>query len=225
MKPTQEQFETYQQIFDYLNQALFDNKLPDCMLSFSRKGKKALGFFKPERWKNRTGVVTHEICLNPERLEAQEPRETMTELVHLMVHHWQYMYGRPSQEGYHNQAWADKMVSLGLIPTDTGAPNGKRTGRGIRQNIEDGGRFEQAMLDMPKNYLLPFLSIGSQGGTNLRLDKVKYSCTGCGVNVWGKAGLDVVCGCGHVLENEVSESNPTLLENLYQLLAERYEDK
>ena len=36
------------------------------------------------------------------------------------------------------------METLGLIPSDTGRPGGKRTGQIMGHYVSDGGRFEQA---------------------------------------------------------------------------------
>ena len=49
MKPTSEQFLAYQAAFDYFNAALFDGRLPPCVLNFSRKAR-THGFFCPDAW-------------------------------------------------------------------------------------------------------------------------------------------------------------------------------
>ena len=43
--PTRTQFGAYSAAYDYYNQALFEGKLPRCMLNFSRKTRRVLGFF------------------------------------------------------------------------------------------------------------------------------------------------------------------------------------
>ena len=68
LKPTTEQFNTYQALYDYFNAHLFDGELPGIILNFSRKGG-ACGFFAPNRW-HRGETKTHEISINPTHLRA-----------------------------------------------------------------------------------------------------------------------------------------------------------
>lgn len=49
-----------------------------------------------------------------------------------------------------------------------------------------------------------------------------YQCGGCGVKVWGKEGLGLVCECSEVFESERGESRPGLGKKVYRILAERY---
>jgi predicted SprT family Zn-dependent metalloprotease len=115
--PTKDQWKAYEQAFDYFNVALFGGKLPRCILNFSRKAR-SHGFFAAERWV-RDDAKTHEISLNPDTLHLPLV-EAMQTLVHEMVHLWQHQFGAPSRCGYHNAEWADKMESIGLMPSDTG---------------------------------------------------------------------------------------------------------
>jgi hypothetical protein len=43
-----------------------------------------------------------------------------------MAHLWQWEFGSPYKNGYHNTEWAGKMIEIGLMPSDTGLPNGKK---------------------------------------------------------------------------------------------------
>jgi hypothetical protein len=208
MKPTHAQFTAYQQIFDYFNAALFDNQLPGVLLNFSRKAN-THGFFAPERWENGLKVKTHEISLNPQTL-AREPKLVLSTLVHEMVHLWQQDFGTPSRRAYHNKQWAQKMESVGLIPSHTGEPGGNKTGQNMTHYIEAGGRFDKAFEAMPEAYLLPFTSreygmqgSGKTGAKTKDKSKLKYTCPVCAVNVWGKVGLYLKCGdCDQELEPE-----------------------
>jgi predicted SprT family Zn-dependent metalloprotease len=190
--PTINQSHSYQELFDYYNAQLFRGELPPCILNFSRH-KNAYGFFAPERWQS--GVrSTHEISLNPDYL-SQPPIETMSTLVHEMVHLWQHVYGKPSRSTYHNCEWANKMESIGLIPSDTGQPGGKKTGNRVSEYIAEDGDFAIAFNVMPKDYLLPWKSAAYKDRRkSARKQKIKYSCPGCQVNVWGKPNLSILCG-------------------------------
>jgi hypothetical protein len=195
--PTRSQWDAYAQAFDYFNAALFGDELPRCILNFSRHARFG-GFFAPLRWEREDGR-THEISLNPDVLK-QPPRDTMSTLVHEMVHLWQQEFGKPSRANYHNREFASKMESLGLITSKTGKPGGKRTGQGMSHYIIDGGPYDQADAAMPQEYLLPWVSGRPAKPSDpdpKTKNKVKYTCLGCSANVWGKPELSIICGaCG-----------------------------
>lgn len=217
--PTQEQFDALNKAYQYFNDVLFGGELPGCILNFSRK-KNTHGFMAPERWR-RVGeedYTTHEISLTPYTL-YREPILVFSTLVHEQCHLWQWEFGNPSRSGYHNKEWADKMEQVGLMPSDTGQPGGKKTGQHMTHYIIPGGKYEQAFHAMPQEYTLPFTSLegdlmkmivtGAVGGTNgtdgknstdpkaktaKAKEKTKYTCPNCGVNVWGKPSLNLMCG-------------------------------
>ena len=215
MKPTQAQFAAYQKVFDYFNQRLFDNSLPDCMLSFSRRRRSSHTLFTPGQWREKTGSATPEISLNLKQLREDDPIEVMATLVRQMVHLWQERYGQPSRNGYFNRQWAEKMETIGLIPTATGMPGGRRTGQGVKHYIIAKGQFAQAFLEMPATYLWPFRPEGFDGGKNEGCSlKVLYQCAGCRTKVWGKSGIGIVCECGKVFVGEMGETEAGLAEKV-----------
>ncbi len=200
--PTVQQFGALQLAFDYFNRTLFDGQLPACILNLSRK-RGSGGFFAAEEWENEDQVV-HEISLNPKSL-TPPIISVMAILVHEMVHLWQEEHGDPGRRGYHNVEWADKMEEIGLIPSATGKPGGKRIGDKMSHYVESGGPFERAYEAIPERALLPWRKVvevesgdqdrGKSGGGGKK-SKVKYSCPSCPANVWGKPGLQIRCGCG-----------------------------
>jgi hypothetical protein len=196
--PTDTQFAAFQNLWDYFNQALFLGVLQPVLLNFSRKAN-TLGFFAPLRWE-RNGETTHEISLNPAYLRHREPREVVSTLVHEMAHAWQAQFGKPGRGGYHNQEWADKMEAIGLMPSSTAAPGGKRTGDRVSHYIIEGGAFAQAFAAMPQEFLLPWLCWeGKEGAKKPRVaSKVKFTCPACRVNAWGRPGLLLACGACEV---------------------------
>lgn len=211
LQPTREQFEAYRATFAYFNEELFDGNLPEVVLNFSRRAR-TLGFFAPERWERCDGEArTHEISLNPDTLTSYDPRDVASTLVHEMVHLWQHIEGTPSRRGYHNREWADRMERIGLMPSNTGAPGGRRVGQGMTHYILESGAFSKAFARIPTAYLLPWRSGGrrqepagpvtkslpatSENVANDKdLSKIKYTCPDCSANVWGKQGLQIVCG-------------------------------
>ena len=223
--PTEQQFDALNKAYQYFNRVLFGGQLPGCILNFSRK-KGTHGFMAPGRWR-RVGeddYTTHEISLTPYTL-YREPILVFSTLVHEQVHLWQWEFANSSRSGYHNKEWADKMEEVGLMPSDTGAPGGKRTGQHMTHYIIEGGRYEQAFNAMPPEYTLPFTSLegdlmkslinGGAGGSSKSgepepggvaiagksREKTKYTCPGCGVNVWGKPALNLLCvDCNETLQ-------------------------
>ena len=125
--------------FTHFNHVLFEGGLPPCLITMSRRGR---GYFKAQAWLGR-GQVTDEISLSPGQLGAPT-LDTLAVLVHEMTHQWQDRFGAPSRSGYHNREWGARMETLGLIPSDTGRPGGKRTGQSMGHYVSDGGPFEQA---------------------------------------------------------------------------------
>jgi len=75
--------------------------------------------------------------------------------VHEMCHAWQYEYGKPGRNGYHNKEWAAKMMEVGLQPYNIRKPQ-IGTGDAVSDKIITGGRFEKAFEAVPVEYLLPF---------------------------------------------------------------------
>lgn len=143
-KPTLETYNELQVAYDFFNQQLFDNTLPSCLITFQRE-KQTLAYFNKSRFVNRHDqTLTDEIAMNPVYFSIRSISETLSTLVHEMVHLWQYHFGTPGRGGYHNKEWGDKMESIGLGPSDTGKPGGKRTGDCMDHFIITGGKFDLA---------------------------------------------------------------------------------
>ncbi len=217
LTPTEEQFQSLNKAYQYFNQKLFEGILLGCILNFSRK-RNTHGFLAPQRWRRveEEEYSTHEISLTPLTL-YRPPIEVFSTLVHEQVHLWQWEFGSPSRNGYHNKEWADKMEEVGLMPSHTGEVGGKRTGQRMTHYIIEGGQYQQAFNDMPEEYTLPFTSLegdlfrslingkiptnGKDDPKTQRLkklrtlsrNKTKYSCPSCRVNVWGKPNLNLRC--------------------------------
>lgn len=155
-KPTIDMYSFVQTAFDHFNQQLFSNELPQCLLTFQRE-KKVMGYFCNDRWEGRNGTE-HEIALNPYYFVTHNPLELFQTIVHEMCHLWQHEYGKPSRSGYHNKEWADKMESIELMPSETGAPGGKRTGQKMSDYPVKGGMFYKACVAFANlGHQLPFV--------------------------------------------------------------------
>lgn len=209
---------------------------------FMSKRKK---FFSPERWVNTSTHRAHELALNPAHFGNHAVIEVFQTLVHEQCHLWQYEHGNPSRGGYHNREWAEHMESIGLIPSSTGQPGGKKTGQRMSDYPAPDGKFlkaceslvdqgfklpwvdrftagrkscqprapsnswehtvpapVQAVLAQPLADLMPDLVPAAiTQPTTAAKRKLRYQCPSCGMNVWGKPGLNIGClDCDIALE-------------------------
>jgi hypothetical protein len=112
-RPTDE-YNVFQEAFDYFNARLFGGTLLPCLISLHRKSH-SNGYYSNKRYEARRETAeTDELALNPATFKSRTDKEILSTLVHEMVHHWQYHFGKPSDNRYHNGEWADKMEALGL---------------------------------------------------------------------------------------------------------------
>ena len=125
--PSDETYPPFQLAFDVFNRELFDGSLPPVLLTLQRRAN-TCGYLSPNRFANRAGAMAHELAMNPEWFAISPLVEVLQTLVHEMAHVWQHVHGTPGRGRFHNTEWADKMESIGLMPSHTGEPGGRRTG-------------------------------------------------------------------------------------------------
>src|SRR6516225_7001705 len=193
------EYRILQEAYDHFNRELFEGKLPDnIFITYQRKAG-MLGHFSPDRFSGRVDELgRHELALNPDGFINQTDKQICQTLTHEMTHVWQQAFGKPSGRGYHNKEWAAKMKAIGLQPSSTGMVGGKETGQRMSDYIIPGGTFEQSYDRLAEtNWRLNLESAhrpGDQRGPN---SKVKFTCSACGQNAWGKPDLAIVCKpCG-----------------------------
>lgn len=238
--PTSAFYGVLQQAYDFFNERLFEGKLPVCLITVQRE-KSTMGHFSANRWASPDGEKSHELALNPAYFGNHTIIEVLQTLVHEQCHLWQHEYGKPVRASYHNKEWSQKMESVGLIPSSTGLPGGKKTGQTMSDYPAPDGRFLQASAELlGQGFALPWVDrftalsaacqirgpeipvegMASDIDALLRqlletpiselvpgineLDKMRqvarqkrkrrYRCGGCGSNVWGKPGLNIICG-------------------------------
>lgn len=137
--------------YDYFNRVLFGGVLPDALIILHRKNG-ARGYHQTDTYRARVEGIEQpyvsEIALNPDDFAGRSTKLIMSTLVHEMVHEWQCRFGLDYKPGTHNTEWADKMEQIGLIPTSTGAPGGKRTGKRATHIVEVGGPFDVACTEL-----------------------------------------------------------------------------
>lgn len=145
MNPTFEAYDELYRAFQFYNEQLFEGQLPPCLITLSRQHD-SYGYFSANQFVNMTedgkGQTCHEITLNPIYFAVRSIPENLMVMVREMVSMWQLLNGKPPRKRYRNIEWGDKCESLGLMPSDTGQPGGKRVGDGVLTYIIDGGPFD-----------------------------------------------------------------------------------
>lgn len=192
-KPTTETYAVLQKAYDHFNKHIFDGELPQCLITLSNEMRRAYGYYRfhPFKGTKAKDQVVDEIALNPFTFAGRTDREIFSTLVHEMVHLWQHHFGELKTKTAHDKEWAAKMEEIGLHPSSTGAPGGKRTGRRVSHYIVDDGAFDLAELK--------FLGVIEWRGAPIERDKkgskrTKYVCPMCDTNAYGKPGINLICG-------------------------------
>lgn len=194
--PTIETYTGLNTAFNHFNDRLFENRLPPVMFTLTRK-RGAHGYFWAEQFKHREdGDTTHEIALNPNTMD-RTLEAVLSTLVHEMTHLEQQEFGTPGKKGHHNREWVKLMERVGLIPSDTGEPGGKQTGRKMTHYIDPDGVFVDALQELTDaGFDLPYFTAPVEAGSAKKKDlsKVKRTCPCCDAKAWAKQGMRIICG-------------------------------
>jgi predicted SprT family Zn-dependent metalloprotease len=198
--PTKRTYDGLDAAYEYFNKKLFGGRLPQCLITV-RPHRGAYGYFSFERFGAADGAPRKldEIALNIKHFQ-RGPRATLATLAHEMKHLEQHHFGKPSRAGYHNKQWANMMEEIGLVPSDTGEPGGKRTGQRVSHYIVDGGPFDLAYKT--RAFTIPYYDRQGETEVTRKKRKVTYTCVECGDKVTGKPGVEPHCGkCGMAAMN------------------------
>jgi hypothetical protein len=205
-KPTTETYSALQAAYEHFNRELFGGALPECLITLQRKEKRVYGYFWGRRFEEIGGLgKTDEIAMNPQHFTRRGIEEVLSTLAHEMAHQWQEHCGTPCRKAYHNRQWAEKMESIGLMPSDTGQPGGKKTGQHMTHYILPGGPFARACaVLLSDGFRLAWGEIVTdiegvegepgKGGGKAKTTRVKFTCPACSANAWGKPALKLICG-------------------------------
>jgi predicted SprT family Zn-dependent metalloprotease len=191
--PTQQTYNGLDAAYAYFNKRLFQGRLPVCLITV-RPHRGAYGYFSFQRFGATADAseIHDEIALNMRHFQARPAPQILSTLVHEMTHCEQAHFGKPSRNGYHNREWADLMVRVGLMPSDTGAPGGKRTGQRVSHFIIPDGAFAQAIAS--RSFTIPYYDRHGESETTRKKRKVTYTCEDCGDKVTGRPGVAPHCG-------------------------------
>jgi hypothetical protein len=210
--PTLTTYTEWQTAYDFFNKELFNGQLPECVITLDSKNKRTLGYFVPNRYENESREIKDGLAMNPSHFRRRSLIETLSTLVHEMVHVWEYHLGKgKSLRTYHSKKWGAQMKRVGLMPSNTGKPGGAETGQQMTHYIIEGGPFENSckrlLADKFKISWAEAGVVNEDGAVpkGKKRNKVKYTCGVCGAIVWGKPDLQIVCGkCATVFVPEQS---------------------
>lgn len=200
---TSRNYKAYERAFDKLNAELFGGELPSVVLTL-RAGKGTNGYAWAKRFKlhdstpvSETATVEafDEIAINP-ATASRPARDVLGTLLHEMCHIWQFNFGKPSRNGYHNREWANKMLEVGLKPFNVKDPE-SMVGQGVSHTIEAGGRADELFAEIVDDFgkdLVIELPFDEKAKKKPKNSKVKFTCPSCGCNAWGKDTLHLTCG-------------------------------
>lgn len=193
---TPKQYQAFQTAYDFLNKELFAGELPQVLVTLQRKAN-SRGYFHPENFQGRSEQgIAHELAMNPDAFVGRTDEEIISTLAHEMAHVWQQEHGKPASGGYHNKEWAQKMVAIGLMPSDTGMVGGKQTGPKMTHYILPGEAYAKAFAKLAsRGWRLDWQSTPATKEAKAKLaSKTKFSCPQCEQNAWGKPDSRLLCG-------------------------------
>jgi len=204
LRPTPETYDALQRAYEYFNGRLFDDQLPNCLVSLRAQGK-TLGYYSQDRVVDENGVLADEIAMNLKHFGNRKIKEVLATLVHEQMHLWQHLFGKPGRGKYHNREWADRMKTIGLYPSNTGQPGGRETGDTMSHYVMENGPFDAAAdMLLRQRFTIPWSerektkSSSAKGPDGAEPEKsgqrTKYTCPVCGLNAWAKAEAKLVCG-------------------------------
>lgn len=175
-KPAIKAYQELQDAYDFFNEHLFNNELPDLIITLNR-GRNTLGYFSPDRFTGESNLS--ELSMNPDYFGARSLADTLSTLCHEACHVWQrhVFTGKQCRMGYHDKVWAEKMESIGLMPSNTGRAGGKKTGQQMTHYIMPNGAFQKAVFELIRNgYSISWYDVyGSELAIDSKLDSAILS--------------------------------------------------
>ena len=164
MTPTQELYDALEVAYGLFNNELFENRLPTLIFTTQRQNS-VMGYFAPDRWASVEGKNCHELAINPSYVGKMHLLSFLQTMVHEMVHCLQRCVGQPGRRGYHNKEWGAMMEAVGLTPSATGKPGGKKTGERMSDYPTPRGPFMKACetLVLETNFRLQWYEYRPRG--------------------------------------------------------------
>lgn len=192
-----------QYAFDHFNAALFNGSLPPVMMRLERL-KKYKGYFRRDEYAALNGEAkTAEIVLDPSLIRTRTLEDTLSTLVHEMVHLQDFANGTAPKKAYHGKSGVALMNAIDLTPfilDAKGVPTGKETGPNSSHTVVEGGKFAVACKSLLASGFvltwntLPVVEVEKDKKKKKGGAKAKHSCPECQANAWGAPSLKLMCG-------------------------------
>lgn len=179
-----------ERLYQHCRTVLFNSTLPHCTINISAAKTFRTGFYTP---------ATSTITLHATLLDRLGFRAVVATLVHQMIHIEQHLSGNaPGNTHYHNQEFVARALEIGLVVAHKPA---------MDDVIIDGGGIVVLCDEMPVELAVGCIEAikqvrvgGKPGGKSGRRNR--YECGMCGVKVWGRADLVILCGVDRVVMDE-----------------------
>lgn len=182
LSPSIDFYTSLENAFDFYNKELFNDELSRVFFtvrSGETKNKKTttMGYYWEKIFAYKDSPVS-EIALNITTFANRSVVDILSTLVHEMVHQWRSevcIEPPPAKSsGGHDKIWGNKMEQLGLIPTNTGLPGGKKTGKQMTHYIHEDGVFAEKTYELIKSgFTIPvFDSYGANVNSQISLSPI-----------------------------------------------------
>lgn len=214
-----EVYEVLQSVFDFYNDELFETRLPNVLLSVDYKSRNSLGYCGYNFYEDKkTKQTIHTIGMIASHFD-RSLKDIFSTLVHEMCHveRINAKHLKPPSGGYHDKAWAEMMLKVGLTPVSYDNP-GKMTGNRVSHEIDIGGPFEvatQKLFDQKTVEVNILSRIKKKKKENKEYEprRKKKVCPTCGFNAHVKPDSKIIClNC--VPEEIIAEINLPLMTDV-----------
>ena len=194
-KYTQELYTNLQKAYDFFNQELFENELPQTVITLNRKTN-VLGYYRKNAFTNSENENINEIALNPDGFN-RPIKEILSTLAHEQVHLLCDFRGYVSRKGFHSKQWIDLMKGVGLQPISV--KNGEDVNEGsakLSHRIIEGDIFDTVCDKLLEEVTFDIVNIMEiKEKKDKKITKFTYICPECGEEaVLKRENFNLICG-------------------------------
>lgn len=239
VKLSAELYGKIQTVIDELDKRFFSGakkeKIPQLVFAINNKCRTCVvAYVQPDAlYDKKTDTKLQYMGINPDYLD-RKLEEIISTVCHELCHVYEHAYIHIPRGGYHDKQWAELMRDCGLEPK---YQNSSKTA--VTHTVIKDGVFEKFVSDFKEKYGEDYFNIVSYSAEVARRtrkelgieddeddspradnadkpikvynrNKIKYVCASCGMSLWGKGNLYIICGnCSEQLEEitDVSKRN------------------